>query len=226
MVGETAAQLERLRARMVDAALRVGRSPSEVRLLAISKKQPLAKIRQAYAAGQRDFGENYAQELADKAEQLADLPDLRWHFVGHLQRNKAKLVAPRCAVIHTVDSLSLAQTLTRQAGGARLRCLVEVNLGGEGQKGGIAPTEVGALCKELVQLDGLSLEGLMCLPPVSSEPRPYFRALRELRDALEERLALPLPELSMGMSADFEIAIEEGATWVRLGTALFGERAA
>jgi pyridoxal phosphate enzyme (YggS family) len=141
-----------------------------------------------------------------------------------LQRNKAKLVAARCDFVHTVDSLPLAEDLARRAGGRPLRCLVEVNLGDERQKGGVAPAEVERLCRELVQVASVSLVGLMCLPPVQGEPRGYFRTLRELRDKLEQRLSLALPELSMGMSADFEAAIEEGATWVRLGTAIFGAR--
>ena len=223
MAGVTDA-LAAVHARIEHAARRAGRSADRVRLLAISKKQPLEKIREAHAAGQREFGENYAQELADKAAALADLPGLRWHFVGHLQRNKAKLVAPLCELVHTVDSVELADALLRRTERPRLRCLVEVNLGEESQKGGVPPGEVGALCEKLVALPRLSLEGLMCLPPLEGEARGYFRSLRELRDGLQRRLGIPLPELSMGMSDDFEDAIEEGATWVRLGTILFGPR--
>ena len=221
--GVTAA-LGSVAARIEQAARRAGRSPAEVRLLAVSKKQSLEKIREAYAAGQRDFGENYAQELADKAAALADLPQIRWHFVGHLQRNKAKLVAPRCELIHTLDSVELADALLKRTDRSRLRCLIEVNLGGESQKGGVARDGVGSLCEQLSALPRLSLEGLMCLPPLTGEPRTYFRALRELRDGIVQRLGMPLPELSMGMSDDFEAAIEEGATWIRLGTVLFGPR--
>jgi pyridoxal phosphate enzyme (YggS family) len=223
-VSEVAAALGTVRDRIAAAARRAGRSTAEIRLVAISKKQPLHKLREAYAAGQRDFGENYAQELVEKAQALADLPDIRWHFVGHLQRNKAKLVAPLCELIHTVDSVDLAETLLRRAGRGRVRCLVEVNLGDESQKGGVSAAETGALCQGLAALPRLSLEGLMCLPPLTGEPRDYFRRLRELRDSIVHGLDLRLPELSMGMSEDFEAAIEEGATWVRLGTIVFGKR--
>jgi PLP dependent protein len=223
-VSGVAEALASVGARIEQAARRAGRSPSDVRLLAIAKKQPLQKIREAYAAGQRAFGENYAQELEDKARALADLPDLQWHFVGHLQRNKAKLVAPRCELIHTVDSVDLADALLRRTDRTQLRCLIEVNLGGEGQKGGVEPDDLAPLAAQLVALPRLSVEGLMCLPPVTGERRAYFRQLRELRDGLRQRLGLRLPELSMGMSDDFEVAIEEGATWIRLGTVIFGPR--
>ena len=194
--------------------------PPGVTLVAISKTQPPEAIREAYRAGQRHFGENYAQEWRAKAEALADLPDLVWHFVGGLQTNKARLLAGRVQWVHTVDRIELARELSRRtaAAGAALKVLLEVNLGGEAQKSGCAPAEVAALAGAVRGLPGLSLEGLMCIPPPEADPRPHFRALRTLRDELGLR------ELSMGMSADWRVAVAEGATLVRLGTAIFGAR--
>jgi len=194
--------------------------PPGVTLVAISKTQPPEAIREAYRAGQRHFGENYAQEWRAKAEALADLPDLVWHFVGGLQTNKARLLAGRVQWVHTVDRIELARELSRRtaAAGAALKVLLEVNVGGEAQKSGCAPAEVAALAATVRGLPGLSLEGLMCIPPPEADPRPHFRALRALRDELGLR------ELSMGMSADWRVAVEEGATLVRLGTAIFGAR--
>ena len=194
--------------------------PPGVTLVAISKTQPPEAIREAYRAGQRHFGENYAQEWRAKAEALADLPDLVWHFVGGLQTNKARLLAGRVQWVHTVDRIELARELSRRtaAAGAALKVLLEVNVGGEAQKSGCAPAEVAALAATVRGLPGLSLEGLMCIPPPEADPRPHFRALRALRDELGLR------ELSMGMSADWRVAVAEGATLVRLGTAIFGAR--
>ena len=194
--------------------------PPGVTLVAISKTQPPEAIREAYRAGQRHFGENYAQEWRAKAEALADLPDLVWHFVGGLQTNNARLLAGRVQWVHTVDRIELARELSRRtaAAGAALKVLLEVNVGGEAQKSGCAPAEVAALAATVRGLPGLSLEGLMCIPPPEADPRPHFRALRALRDALGLR------ELSMGMSADWRVAVAEGATLVRLGTAIFGAR--
>lgn len=201
------------------AALRA-RVPPGVTLVAVSKTQPPEAIREAYAAGQRHFGENYAQEWRDKAAALADLPDLTWHFIGSLQTNKAKYLAGKVGWIHTVDRPELAKELSRRwpAAGASVKVLLEVNLGGEAQKGGCAPAEAPALAALVRTLPGLDLRGLTCIPPPADDPRPHFRALRALRDELG------LPELSMGMSADWPIAIEEGATFIRVGTAIFGER--
>jgi len=194
--------------------------PPGVTLVAISKTQPPEAIREAYRAGQRHFGENYAQEWRAKAEALADLPDLVWHFVGGLQTNKARLLAGRVQWVHTVDRIELARELSRRtaAVGAALKVLLEVNVGGEAQKSGCGPAEVAALAGAVRGLPGLSLEGLMCIPPPEADPRPHFRALRTLRDELGLR------ELSMGMSADWRVAVAEGATLVRLGTAIFGDR--
>jgi len=222
-------RLDQVRAR-IEAALRAsGRPPGAVRLIAVSKNHPASAVREAYRAGQRDFGENYAQELVAKARELADLTDLRWHFIGHLQSNKAKVVVPLVCMMHTVDSISLARELgkrvTTQA--RSLPILLEVTVAGESSKFGWNPER---LLTEFLQLNALSrleVHGLMTIAPYSVDPervRPVFRRLRELRDRCAELLGAPLPVLSMGMSGDLEVAIEEGATLVRVGTALFGER--
>jgi pyridoxal phosphate enzyme (YggS family) len=184
-------------------------------------------LRLAYGAGQRLFGENYAQELVDKHAELADLRDVEWHFIGHLQTNKARVVAERATMVHAVDSVRLATELGRRASGraAPLEVLIEVNVGGETSKSGVAPASVEALIVALERIDSLRVRGLMSIPPPSDSPehsRRFHRELRLLRDRLGgvERL----PELSMGMTDDLEIAIEEGATLVRVGTAIFGAR--
>jgi hypothetical protein len=194
--------------------------PAGVTLVAVSKTQPASAIREAYAAGQRDFGENYAQEWREKADALADLPDLRWHFIGGLQTNKVKYLAGRVAFVHTVDREELARELSRRFGqkGAVARVFLEVNTGGEASKSGCAPAEAPALAAAIRALPALELVGVMAIPPPEDDPRPHFRALRALRDRLG------LAELSMGMSGDWRVAVEEGATFVRLGTAIFGAR--
>jgi PLP dependent protein len=217
-VSDVAARLASVRTRVRDAALRAGRDPSDVTLVAVSKLHSAAAIREAYAAGQRDFGENYAQELSDKAAELGDLPELRFHFIGHLQRNKAKLVAPRVSVVHTVDSLSLAEAIERRADGASPALLIQVNVAGEAQKSGVAPDEVEALRDAIARETSLVVAGLMTIPPAEGDPRPHFEALA----TLGRRLGLS--ELSMGMSDDLEDAIDAGATIVRVGTAIFGPR--
>ncbi|HEX9400776.1 MAG TPA: YggS family pyridoxal phosphate-dependent enzyme [Anaeromyxobacter sp.] len=201
------------------AALRA-RIPAGVTLVAVSKTHAADAIREAYAAGQRDFGENYAQEWREKAEALADLADLRWHFIGALQTNKVKYLAGRVAAIHTVDRLELAREISKRfaAKGATARLFLEVNTGGEATKSGCAPADAPALAEAARGLPALEVAGLMCIPPPEEDPRPHFRVLRALRDRLG------LAELSMGMSADWQIAIEEGSTCVRIGTAIFGER--
>ncbi|GEJ57968.1 YggS family pyridoxal phosphate-dependent enzyme [Anaeromyxobacter diazotrophicus] len=213
------------------AAVRARLRPG-VTLVAVSKTQPASAIREAYQAGQRDFGENYAQEWRAKAAELAALPDLVWHFIGGLQTNKVKYVlpAPRPGAaappavgwVHTVDRLALAQELSRRAAarGGAARVLLEVNVGQEGSKSGCAPGELPRLAEAVARLPALELRGLMCIPPAAEDPRPHFARLRALRDAL----GLALPDLSMGMSGDYPAAIEEGATLVRVGTAIFGER--
>jgi pyridoxal phosphate enzyme (YggS family) len=201
------------------AALRA-RLPAGVTLVAVSKTQPVEAIREAYASGQRHFGENYAQEWRDKADALADLPDLTWHFIGGLQTNTVKYLAGRVAYVHTVDRLDLARELSRRcaAKGGTVKVFLEVNVGGEAQKSGCAPGAVEALAAEVRSLPALELVGLMCIPPPEDDPRPHFRALR----ALAGRLGVA--QLSMGMSGDWEQAVAEGATVVRVGTAIFGAR--
>jgi pyridoxal phosphate enzyme (YggS family) len=230
-----AAGLESVRERIRHAATAVGRDPAEVRLVAVSKKKPASAIREAYAAGQRDFGENYAQELVDKAAELADLVDLRWHFIGHLQSNKARVVARVAHVVHTVDGASLARELGRRfaastesresrgESGARLPVLVEVNVGGEAQKHGVSPEDLGEVLAAVEGEPALLLRGLMTIPPNDLEAaRRAFEALASLRNA--HGGAARLAELSMGMSDDLEIAVACGATLVRVGSAIFGSR--
>jgi pyridoxal phosphate enzyme (YggS family) len=190
-------------------------------LIAVSKLHSPARIQEGHAAGQRDFGENYAQELRDKAVELAAIPDLRWHAIGPLQMNKAKYVARYAHAFHALDRLDVAQELSRRRSGKPLRCFIEVNLASEASKRGLDAKDLERFFDSAVQLPGLEIVGLMCLPPLAIDPetsRPYFRRLRELGAALK------LKELSMGTTADFEMAIEEGSTAVRVGTAIFGER--
>jgi len=194
--------------------------PAGVTLVAVSKLQSPEAIREAFAAGQRDFGENYVQEWLGKADALADLPGLVWHFVGSLQTNKVKYLAGRVGLVHTVDREELGREVAKrwEKIAARARVLVEVNLGGEASKGGCSAGRVPALVEALRALPALDVAGLTCIPPPDHDPRPHFAALRALRDRLGLR------ELSMGMSGDYRTAIQEGATLVRIGTAIFGER--
>ena len=217
-----AANLAAVRARLAAAARRAGRDPAGIELVAVSKTQPAEAVREAWEAGQRLFGENYAQELRDKAEALADLEGLRFHFIGRLQRNKARYVAPVAAMLESLDGLELARELDKRAAAAGriLPALVEVNLGEE-QKGGVPAAGLGGFLEQVGALPALRVEGLMCIPPFSEDPessRPWFVRMRAL--AAEHGLKV----LSMGMSTDFEVAIEEGATHVRVGTAIFGAR--
>lgn len=224
--------LARVRDRIHRAATAVGREAADVRLVAVSKTKPSSSIREAYAAGQRDFGENYAQELGQKAEELADLIELRWHFIGHLQSNKARVVARAAHVVHTVDTPPLARELgkrfaavseSRGDDGARLPVLVEVNVGGEAQKHGASPSDLAAVLAAVDREPALVLRGLMTMPPSDLEAaRRAFEALSSLRNA--HGGAARLPELSMGMSEDLEIAIASGSTLVRVGSAIFGAR--
>lgn len=207
--------LDRVRERIARAAARAGRDVRQIKLIAVSKTQPLSSLREALAAGQLVFGENYAQELREKSDALG--PGVEWHFIGALQSNKARLVAGRAAIIHTCDRLSLAREISKRAVTDQ-RVMIEVNVGREPQKAGVLPEAAAALLAQIRELPRLQCDGLMCIPPADQDPRPHFRALRELAEKLQ------LPELSMGMSADFETAIEEGATLVRVGTAIFGER--
>ena len=213
--------------RITRAAERAGRDAGAIRLLAVSKTMSADKIREAYRAGQRDFGENYVQELALKAQALEDLTDVRWHMIGHLQRNKAQKVAELAHSVHSLDSTRLSAELGRRAGalGRRLGVLIEVNVGGENQKSGATPEELPELLEAVSGEPALQLRGLMTVPPHTEDPAGslvYFEALRRLRD--EHGGELRLPELSMGMTHDLEWAIQAGATIVRVGTAIFGAR--
>ena len=225
-VSTVADGLASVRDRIERAAKAVGRDPAEVRLVAVSKTKPSSSIREAYAAGQRDFGENYAQELVQKAEELADLSDLRWHFIGHLQSNKARFVVRSAYMVHTIDGPSLAKELGKRAakeGREPLPVLVEVNVGGEPQKHGATAAELKDVLEVVDAEPALVLRGLMTMPPNDLEAaRRAFEALRSLR-ALHGG-SKRLPELSMGMSDDLEIAVACGATLVRVGSAIFGSR--
>ena len=213
-----------VRARVEAAARRAGRDPKEITIVAVSKKFPASAVREAAAAGATDFGENYAQELAAKRGACGDV---RWHFIGRLQRNKAKLVAGQVALVHAVDSAELAAELGKRAAPAVQPVLIAVNLAGEATKGGVTAETAPALAREVLATPGVRLDGLMTMPPPAEDPeavRPVFDALRALRDRLAGELGHPLPVLSMGMSGDFEAAIACGATHVRIGTAIFGAR--
>lgn len=203
------------------------------KVLAVSKLQPEEKIRALYAEGQRQFGENYVQEALDKIQHLKDL-EIEWHLIGSLQKNKAKFVVGQFALIHSVDSLELAEVLSRQCVNKQVsqNILIQVNIAAEDSKGGFTPEAVTAAWDRLTELPQLHIQGFMTMPPLTEtgvEVRPYFKELRHLRDQLKTKTDLSvhsLQELSMGTSHDYAVAIEEGATIVRLGTILFGERPA
>lgn len=219
--------LESVRAQIADAAQKSGRLVSDVELVAISKTHDAERVREAYAAGQQLFGESKVQEARAKIPLLSS--SLRWQFVGHLQKNKIRHALPLFELFHSIDSLALAQDMNRIADedGMHPRVLLEVNVSGEGSKFGFKPEILRAEMESLLALSRLSIEGLMTIPPFAEEAehsRRYFVGLRENRDALEKEFGLKLPQLSMGMTNDFAIAVEEGATLVRVGTAIFGER--
>jgi hypothetical protein len=219
-------RLEQVRRRVALAAAQTGRS-DDVTLVAVSKRQPVEAVRAAHGLGCRDFGENYGQELLDKAARCEDLEGIRWHHIGHLQRNKVKMLIGRVALLQGVDSRKLLDVIERRSAeaGERTAVLLQVHLGDEATKSGCEPADLGALVEHARTLNHVALRGLMAVPPAVDQPmqaRAYFRQLRELRDAHGGRERLP--ELSMGMSHDFEVAIEEGATMVRVGTAIFGAR--
>jgi PLP dependent protein len=219
--------------RITAAAGRAGRNPGDITLMAVSKTQPPEKIREAYDAGLRVFGENRVQEFSGKIAALQDLHNAEWHMIGHLQTNKAAKTAELFRAVDSVDSLKLAEKLDAAAGalGKKLDVLVEINVGGESAKSGVAPDSpaLEELLLAAPRLEALVFRGLMTVPPFTDDPegaRPYFQKLRELRDAIAARKlpAIAMDQLSMGMSHDFEVAIEEGSTCVRVGTAIFGER--
>ena len=233
-MSELAARLAALRARIAAAAARAGRSAADVTLIGVAKKQSVEAVVEALAAGVREIGENFAQEAREKIPAVHELlakrglPQPRWHFLGQLQRNKARLVTPLFHCVQTVDRLELAQELSRRAQteGRGLEVLLQVNVDAEPQKGGAEPSELRELLDAVRALPALTLRGLMAIPEPRAEMRPAFARLRSLRDDLARASGEALPVLSMGMSDDFEVAIEEGATHVRIGTALFGARGA
>lgn len=225
--------LAAIRARMDAAARRAGRSPAEIELMGVTKQVEPRRIREAYEAGLRLFGENRVQEFAEKVNLLRDLTEACFLLIGHLQTNKAARAAELFSGVDSLDSLRLAEKLNAAAAklGKKLAVLIEVNLAGEAAKSGVAPDsrELEDLLAAAPRLPALEFRGLMAIPPHTDDPegaRPYFRRLRDLRDALRASNlpAVGLQTLSMGMTHDFEVAIEEGATCIRLGTALFGER--
>jgi hypothetical protein len=222
-----AEKLERVREQITQAAVKANRPASDVELVAITKTHPAEKVREAIEAGHTLFGESRVQEARAKIPELPS--NLRWHFVGHLQKNKIRHALPLFELFHGVDSLALAREMNRIAveEGGHPRVLLEVNVAGEGSKFGFKAETLRAEIEPLLDLPRLSLEGLMCIPPLADEAeasRKFFVQLRELRNSLEKEFDVKLPHLSIGMTQDFWIAVEEGATLVRVGTAIFGER--
>jgi len=222
--------LSTIRKRMISACARVNRDPAGVQLIGVTKTVALDRIREGVEAGLTILGENYVQEARKKMEALQDL-NVTWHFIGHLQSNKAKAAIEWFDLIHTVDRKSLAGELNRlaQKRGQKILILLQVNIGEEETKSGTSPAELSSFFSYVSSLDGLTVKGLMTLPPYLDDPeqvRPYFRQLRHYLDQLRDQAQQPeaMTELSMGMSHDFEVAIEEGATLIRVGTALFGAR--
>ncbi len=223
------ANLERINDQIKNACQKVGRNPEAVKLIAVSKIKPAEQIEEAFHAGQKYFGESYVQEFRDK-QPLVESP-VEWHFIGGLQSNKVKYLRGKVAMIHSVDRLSLAGEISNQWGKIDqvANILLQVNVGDELSKSGCAPDDLESLVKSIAPLPNLKICGLMCLPPHSDDPeqvRPYFKQLRQLSQQIE-KLQIPnveMTELSMGMSGDFEVAVEEGATLVRVGTAIFGAR--
>ena len=222
--------LQQVRQKIEAAALRASRKPEEILLIGVSKTHPAAAIREAYGAGLRHFGENRVQEWEGKLGALADL-SATWHLIGHLQSNKAARAAKAFHSVDSVDDWSLAQRLDRayaeKGTDEKLRVLIEVHVGGEETKSGVSATDLPELAKHILTLSHLEFAGLMCIPPFRENPdevRPFFETLRKLKEQLESRLERTLPTLSMGMSHDFEAAILEGSTEIRIGTAIFGTR--
>ena len=230
MAVDIAANIREIRKRLARAASRAGRDPESIRLLAVSKTVETARIREALDAGIRLFGENYVQEAREKIPALGG--DIEWHMIGHLQTNKVKYVVPLFDWIHSVDRMELARDLDRKAGqhGRKLNVLIEVNVSGEASKSGASSQDVPALLRAVALLPQIQVRGLMTMPPYSDNPenaRPYFVALAKLREDIRALSidTISMDELSMGMTDDFEVAIEEGATIIRVGRAIFGERA-
>ena len=222
---EIAKRLREVRERIAQSAMRAARAAEAIRLVLASKTQPADAIRAAYLAGARDFGENYVQEAAAKRAELEDLSKATWHLIGHLQTNKVPLATRTFDLIQTLDSARLADAIARVRPSPPMRVMIEVNLAGEASKSGVAPDDVEPLIEAARKK--VEIAGLMTIPPPSESAaaaRKYFAGLRALRDRLAGTSGLALSELSMGMTEDFEVAIEEGATMVRVGRAVFGER--
>jgi len=223
-------RIQNIKKRIEEAAVRCGRDPSAVRLVAVSKTVPVDRVKAAIEAGVTVLGENYIQEAREKFNRLATYP-VSWHFIGHLQSNKAKYAVRLFDLIHSVDSLKLARELNKQAqkNAKTQNVLIQINISKESSKSGANTETVLDLINQVRHLESLSVKGFMTMPPFFNDPekaRPYFSALRNLRDRIRQAAApeITLDELSMGMTGDFEVAIEEGATLVRIGTAIFGER--
>lgn len=224
-------RIQKIESQIRMAAGKAGRSAGSVRLVAVSKTKPAEMVKKAMEAGQRLFGENYIQEATEKIEEIGRNGGIEWHFIGHLQSKKAKYATGTFALIHSVDSLKLATEIDKQAAkrGIVQPILIQVNTSGEETKSGTSDEEAIALIREVAKLDHVAIHGLMTMPAFFDDPegaRPYFRQLRLLKERIDA-LAIPgvmMTELSMGMSGDFEVAIEEGATLIRVGTALFGSR--
>lgn len=223
-------RIQKIEQQIREAAIKAGRSPEEIRLVAVSKIKPAEMVREAMQAGQRIFGENYIQEAVAKIEEIGS-EGIEWHFIGHLQSKKSKYAAGVFTLIHSVDSLKLAREIDKQAAkkGTIQEILIQVNTSGEESKSGATDTSVIELVRDVAALEHVAVKGLMTMPAFFDDPegaRPYFRQLRLIKERIES-LAIPgveMKELSMGMSGDFEVAIEEGATLVRVGTAIFGAR--
>jgi PLP dependent protein len=229
-----AENIVRVREQIAAAARRAARNPEEITLMGVSKTFPVERIREAYATGLRVFGENRVQEFAAKADALHDLLDTEWHLIGHLQTNKAAKAAELFHAVDSVDSVRMAEKLNAcaESAGKTLSALIEINVGGEQAKSGVAPNseELEKILRGAPRWGNLNIHGLMTVPPYTEDPegsRPYFRQLRQIRDSIAARNLpqISMAALSVGMSHDFEVAIEEGATCVRVGTAIFGERA-
>ena len=228
-MNDIATNIEQINQRIALACKQIGRNPDAVELIAVSKVKPAELVEEAFHAGQKLFGESYVQEFRDK-QPLVSAP-VQWHFIGGLQSNKVKYLRGKVAMIHSVDRLSLAEEINSQWGkdGASVDILLQVNVGDEASKSGCAPDDLESLTRAVAQFPNLKICGLMCLPPHADDPeqvRPFFKQLRELSEQIS-KLKLPgvsMTELSMGMSGDFEVAVEEGATLVRVGTAIFGAR--
>lgn len=228
-MGYVSENYKEVEARVAAACARAGRARETVTLIAVSKTKPVEDIRELIEIGVVDFGENKVQEMCGKMEVIPE--DLHWHLIGHLQRNKVKYIVGSAHLIHSVDSLRLAQEIQKEAAKINRVCpvLIEVNIGDEESKSGVAYADAKALVREVAALENVKICGLMCIAPFTDEPesnRGYFRQMRELRDqiAAEDLPGVEMKELSMGMTGDFEVAIEEGATLVRVGTAIFGHR--